>query len=283
MDRATEPAIGPKHPGALKPIRAALRRAWKRCRYRINSQPVFVLGNQKTGTTAIAALLAKAAGLSTTLDIFYQLPAHIEADLLRKTLSFDRFLRDYPEFFTADLIKEPGLTFMYPDLSRRFPRGRHVFVLRDPRDNIRSMLNRLELPGNLSRLEPEHWQTVTNPFWKRILEGTLFGPTGHNYVETLAHRWNTALAVYQSAPDRFVLARYEDFVRDKVGYITRLAEQLGLQTRHDISAHVDIQYQPPGDHSVTWEQFFGPNLDLIEHTCAEGMNRYDYPKAPTPT
>ncbi|HEV57045.1 MAG TPA: sulfotransferase [Phycisphaerales bacterium] len=251
--------------------------AWIRHHIRVNPQAVFILGNQKSGTTAIAALLAKATGKSITLDIFYNLPARIEMALLTGELPLSRFVAENPQYFATDLVKEPGLTFVYEPLSTHFPQARSVLCLRDPRDNIRSMLNRVNLPGRLDRLTPEHWQAVPNLLWKHILEGRLFGCDGVNYIDTLARRWNRALAVYERHHDRVILARYEDFVVDKTGFIASLARRLGMESRHDISAHVDVQYQPRGDHTVTWEEFFGPaNLQIIERTCAEGMRAHGY-------
>jgi len=71
--------------------------------------------------------------------------------------------------------------------------------------------------------------------------------------------------------------RYEDFERDKVGAIGRLAEQFGLTAPHDILARVDVAYQPPGDRSVSWDRFFGlATLARIEAIGAEAMRERGY-------
>ncbi|RME38856.1 MAG: hypothetical protein D6788_06610, partial [Planctomycetota bacterium] len=135
--------------------RAAL--LWKRMREapyvvrrrfaRPHPAPVIVLGNQKSGTTVIAALLAESAGCAVTLDIFFRFRRPVLARLLTGRDSLDRFIRRHPYWFSHPIIKEPSLTFFHDDLRRLFPSARFVFIVRDPRDNIRSILNRLRLPG----------------------------------------------------------------------------------------------------------------------------------------
>jgi hypothetical protein len=78
-----------------------------------------------------------------------------------------------------------------------------------------------------------------------------------------------------------VLYRYEDFIADKIGFIHTLARGLGMNPIHDIQSRVDIQFQPKGDHSVTWKEFFGcDNLARIEKICAEGMAQMGYQASP---
>jgi hypothetical protein len=96
----------------------------------------------------------------------------------------------------------------------------------------------------------------------------------------LAYRWNRAVDNYSQNADRMILARYEEFVKDKVGFIAHLAGQLNVQEKRDISSKVDIQYQPPGDHRISWGEFFGTrNLGQIEQLCGGRMATLGY----TPT
>ncbi len=94
----------------------------------------------------------------------------------------------------------------------------------------------------------------------------------------LAQRWNYIADLHADNSARMLLIRYEDFSRDKIGELERLAETLGLEKKRDVSGRVNVQFQPAGDRSVRWDQFFGTeNLSRIERICADRMKRFGYP------
>ena len=46
---------------------------------------------------------------------------------------------------------------------------------------------------------------------------------------------------------------------------------------HDVRARLDLQYQPAGDRSQSWNEYFGPtNLASIERLCAAPMRALGY-------
>lgn len=233
-----------------------------------NEEAVIVLGNSKTGTTVIAALLAEYGNLSVTLDFWPRLrrPETLEA-VHDGRLPFDAFVRRFRADFARDVVKDPHLTFLYPQLARRFPRARFVMVMRDPRDNIRSILNRLKLPGDLESIGPAEYGRM-RPLWEAIIDSGHLGVAEGNYVERLARRWALGARVYLDHRDGMELIRFEDFVADKRGAITGLAERLGIEQAGRIEDKLETRYQPPGDRSVGWLQFFGrANLSAIEGVC----------------
>lgn len=241
----------------------------------VNNSPILVLGNQKSGTTAIAALLAEKAGLSATLDL-NEMTAEDERKMHKREGGLAEFVASHKLEFSRDLIKEPRLTFLYPKLRERFPNGQYVFIIRDPRDNIRSILNRLELPGDKKYLGEGEIDSI-DPVWSLVLNGEWMGLSGKNYVDMLAARWSRSARTYLDHDDAFCLVRYENFVADKVGTITGLAEQLGLEKSHAIDDKVDVQYQPRGNRSVDWDTFFGAkNLYRIENLCEPAMSSLGY-------
>lgn len=245
--------------------------------FSVYPNPVFLLGNQKTGSTAIAALLGQATQQSVELDIFYHIPYPAEKMLLENKITFEKFVRNNRRLFSKPIIKEPGLVFYLDALFRRFPNSPVVFLLRDPRDNIRSILDRLGLPGDQPALSQQQFDSLPSPFWKMTIEGTVFQTAGKNYIETLALRWNRIVELYEQYTSRMLLLKYEDFYRNKAETIYSLARQLGFPLLSDISQLVDIQYQPKGDSSVTWIDFFGKdNLSAIEKICKEKMVKYGY-------
>ena len=243
---------------------------------RPNEEAVIVLGNSKSGTTAITALLADYADASVTLDFWPRLrdPETLAA-LHSGEEPFEAFVRRFRADFSRDIVKDPHLTFLYPPLAERFPDARFLMIVRDPRDNIRSILDRLDLPGDRDDLDLARYEM--RPLWRAILESPWLEVDGDGYVERLAQRWSLAASVYLRRPDAMELVRYEDFVDDKMGTIADLAERLGLEHRGRIEHKLDRRYQPKGRSDVVWEEFFGPrNLRLIEETCVEEARALGY-------
>jgi len=267
--------------GALRALARVPHRvafAVRRASARVHPAPVFALGNQKSGTTAITALLSEATGASVTLDIFHELPPGVLTGLLERKIRFEDVVRRYRYWFSTPIIKEPSLTFFYEDLRLVFPQAKFLLIVRDPRDNIRSILNRLKLPGDLPDLDASHFAALSHKSgWRLLLDGTLYGSKGANYIETMANRWNQAADVYLEHEDVIVLMRYESFRENKASSIHELARLVGLEPTHDISGRVDVQFQVRGDSGVRWEDFFGSdNLRRIDAICGQRMARFGY-------
>lgn len=243
---------------------------------RINSCPILVLGNQKSGTSAIAALLGEIAGLSVTIDLEKEIKNPTYDRVWKGELPFAEFININKFSFSREIVKEPNLTPFHQQLTEYFPNSKFVFVLRDPRDNIRSILNRLRIPGDLAKLEEKHRDCIS-PAWDLVINGQWLGLQGGNYIEMLAARWNFMADVYLKSRNTMVLIRYEEFLKDKIGVIASLAQGLGLAPIRDISNKVNVPFQPPGERGVRWRDFFGEdNLTRIIDICRERMKLLGY-------
>lgn len=239
----------------------------------MNRSPVVALGNQKSGTTAIAALLAEHAGITATLDLKRFTIDDMDR-IHRGELSAADFVRLHRRDFSVDLVKEPGLTFLWPRFHDYFAAAPILFIIRDPRANIRSILNRVQRPGDRDDLPDFEALTLS---WQRVVDNQWLGIHASHYIESMAHRWNLAVDIYEKFRDDMILVKYEDFGAAKAATIAALARRLGLQGRHDISGRVDIQFQGKGDRNVTPEVFFGAsNLGRIERICGTRMERFGY-------
>lgn len=237
-----------------------------------------MIGNQKSGTTAIAALLAAYIDASVTLDLFPYLTPRLLQETLGTPDGLSHLLRRFKLEFSRDVVKEPHLTFFYPELVERFPNARFVMVVRDPRDNIRSILDRLGIPGDLAGAAPDAFDVPGT--WPLVLDGSWLGFDGDDYIEHLAWRWNRTASIAIDDRDRFEVVRYEDFMRDKEAQIAKAAKALGRVQRRDIHDILDVPYQQVGNRSAPWEDFFGPdNLHRIQTLCADPMRMLDYDPA----
>jgi hypothetical protein len=270
-------------PPLLRPLSRRVGRGYRRVEHTLRNArstpheaPIFVLGNQKSGTSAIAALLGRACGLDVSLDMLMEVGRPRIQEVPAGSLSLDAYIRLNRWEFSHALVKEPNLTFLYPQLAAAFPRSRFVFIARDPRDNIRSLLNAIRIPGDLARLEDRQTRELA-PGWALVLDGRWCGVEGEHYIDQLAARWVRCIDIYLESRDAQTLCRYEDFLADKLGELTRVALALGQPVVSDVAAEVDRQFQTRGDRSVAWEAFFGPeHLSRIERICADGMRKLGY-------
>lgn len=244
---------------------------------RANKRPVFILGNQKSGTSVIASLLSMCTGMSVSVDLRREVGKQYYLNIANKKVPFKKLIARNRQDFSREIIKEPNLTLFYSDLRRSFPDAKYIMVIRDPRDNIRSILNRVAVPGNLEALDKgkkynidSGFEMVLGPHWPCI-------KTMPHYIEQLAERWNYFYDIYTKNSDNIILVRYEDFNKHKEKTIIELAKALDIEPIHSIKDKVDWQFQSRGNREITWEEFFGyKNLSKIENLCSSRMKQTGY-------
>jgi hypothetical protein len=246
---------------------------------RVRDRPVLVLGNHKAGTSAIAGLLGALTGKTVALELRRELKRDRYRAVHEGRQPFARLVAHNKVDFSRMIIKENHFSTMPDRVTAYFPDSPVVMVTREPRDNIRSLLNRLRVPGNLDVIPEDLWRSVPD-VWKLVLDGRWLGLRYEDYIEQLALRWNLIADSYLANSARWVLQRYEDFQADKLGQLTELAGAVGLTPRRDISSSLEFSFQPAGDRSVSWEDFYGErNLETIERICGPQMSRLGYPLA----
>ena len=240
---------------------------------------MIVFGNQKSGTSVIASLLADLGGLSKTIDI-PPLWRDEGAEIVHGRARFGDVVRRHPSYFATELIKEPMMTFFVGQVLDEFPRARCAFVVRDPRDNIRSLLDSRKLPGNLPELTDELRAALGG---RVTVDSRVWGGEGENYIGVLAHRWNLAAGGYVEHRERLRLAKYEEFMQAKLAFLGALASDLDIAARHDVSDKLEHDYQPRGNRGAKWGEFFGAdNLARIERICGERMAVFGYRTSAAP-
>ena len=268
--------------GVTSPFRQGGRaiREWVKCQLvSVNETPIFVLGNQKSGTTAIAILLAKRADLSVEWDLTTIEHGSLINEIYREKASIERLINQNRLAFSREVIKDPNLTFCYSKLEDRFPEAKFVMVVRHPCDNIRSILDRLSLPGNKSRIKSEQYNNIPDG-WRVMLKGGWTKNEGENYIENLAIRWKKAVSIYMNNKDKIELIKYENFCENKIGSIDNLSERLNIDKVKSIKDEIDRQFQPRGgNRSIRLGEFFGDkNIEIIENICRKEINKLGYIK-----
>lgn len=244
-----------------------------------------MLGHQKAGTSAIAGLLGAYADIEVTIDLRHEIKDQLALRVFAGELPLDKLIARNRAGFSNPIVKHPNLTFLFPQLRARFPDSRFVFVVRDPRDNIRSILDRLGLIGTSSSLTDEEWIGLPRA-WRLILRGEGLPITSSNHLEVLAERWNLMASIYEANRHHMALVRYEDFMAAKERVIDLLARSLGLrQGATTIADLVDYPYQAAGSNrGIDPAAFFGAeNLARIEEVCASTMTTFGYVTSPRPS
>ena len=214
------------------------------------SNPIFVLGNQKSGTTAIAALLGELTGKETAIDLFYSgFKASQFIKWKNKNISTAQFIHNNIIEFSAEIIKEPHLSVFYKELKKEYPSSRFAMVIRNPFDNIRSILDRLNVEGSKIELNKNENKAFFHS-WRLLLNNSWIGGNKSKYIEVLAERWNIITNTYFENKEDILLIKYEDFNNKKQSTLQELANQLNLSVENDITHLLDQQYQPKGKKEI---------------------------------
>lgn len=210
---------------------------------RPNKNTLFVFGFQKSGTSAIAGLLAKKTGKSVTIDTPYFWNPYSSMIISGELIIADH-VKKYSYPFSKRIIKEPNTTFFIPQLKEYFNLDFYIFIIRNPFDNIRSILNRLKLSGNLEDIDI--LQVDKN--WRGLFEESQV----KDYISVLASKWLEA----NNQPDIInsrscILIRYEVLRWIK----KNLSFKIGFQPVNSIAHLVDKQYQPKGNPNIDLKKF----------------------------
>jgi len=239
--------------------------------------PVFVFGNQKSGTTAVAALLARYLGLEYSHDMFFQ-NGWIDNDAaFRNSLEISELVKRSPRSFSAGVIKDPDLTFMMTQCLRHFSDSQSIFLIREPRRNIASILHRLGLEGNHPSASVPPMRFEQSILWGNTLSSERLGLPPGNYVETLARRWRRAAELYRYHASETILLRYEDFTKNKYRSISRIAEELKREQVNSIDKMLDFKFQPNSKNIENFDEFFGDeNSQRIKSICGDLSKYFGY-------
>ncbi|MAC16943.1 MAG: hypothetical protein CMC97_01400 [Flavobacteriales bacterium] len=253
---------------------------------RVNPDAIYVFGCQKSGTSAVAQLTAMAGGLSATVDIptIWRTPV---SDIVKGQSAVKDLVEIHRPYFSRELVKEPGLTPILEHVAAHVGLRKVVFVVRDPFTNVRSMLQRRGLEGNRPELAAEEFAAMMKGNWHWTYDWPYayrpqakFWSEGRHYVEGLGFLWSSCVAAMQRAEENGVkvhVVRYEDFVKDKRGTVERILADFGRPVRQDVSAHVDVRFQPKGDHSISVEDFFGAaNSAMLEEVTRSRAHLFGY-------
>jgi len=245
--------------------------AYRNATSTVNPRLILIVAHPRSGTTAVATLLAKHCGLRAFTQTGPWTRADADIVTGRRTMAEVIARNRYP--FSLDIMSAADAGSFLPQMKAALPEMRVVFLLRDPRDVICSVLERIN-KGDTSTI-------VVSDLDYRYLQTDWLGIIEQDPIRKLALRWNKWLELAKSA-DGVLFRRYEDFLEDKRKFISDLADHLGLPSRFDISGEMDRQMSKHGGDirirgAGRWEEMLPTaTARLIEATCRDGMLAFGY-------
>lgn len=142
--------------------------------------------------------------------------------------------------------KTPRNALRVPFVDSVFPDARYVFLTRDGRENVNSLVNAwrtsryrtysLPQPHSIPGTDPAWWKFVLYPGWEQDRSGPL--------EVVCAQQWdwcnNLALEAFSGpAGRRMVRVRYEDLVDDPVAETQRILDELALDFESVVAARAE--------------------------------------------
>jgi LPS sulfotransferase NodH len=218
-------------------------------------RPVFIMSPPRSGSTLLFETLAQAPGVFTIggeshaiiegvpeLNVIAhnydsnRLDASIATPQIAETLR-RRFLSEMRDRDGTRLggqparllEKTPKNSLRVPFLAKVFPQARFVFLYRDVRETLSSMIEAWQsgrfatyrnLPGWTGELP---WSLLLTPGWREL--------NGKSLPEIVARQWETATRILLDdlgaiAPDRITVARYDFLLANPMAEIAHLCKAL---------------------------------------------------------
>lgn len=220
-------------------------------------RPVFIVSPPRSGSTMLFETLARAPRLFTIGDESHQLIEGLP-QLTPESRGFDsnRLLADDATPVVAEALRRrfyealrdrdgqrasPGLTvrmlektpknsLRLPFLARVFPEAQFIYLYRDPRQVLSSMIEawttgRFRTYPQLPDWTGAQWSLLLVPGWRELI--------GRPLHEIVAAQWNAATRLLlddlEALPiERRTIARYDTLVAEPAAEIRRLCEATGL-------------------------------------------------------
>ncbi|MEX2100725.1 MAG: TIGR03032 family protein [Acidimicrobiia bacterium] len=272
-------------------------------------RPVFVVSSPRAGSSLLFETLARSRGLVTIGGESHRViesigalhpsahgwssnrleAEHATPDTVRALHDgFAQQLRDRNgQAVTAGAVrmleKTPKNSLRVPFLAAAFPDARFVYLYRDPRETISSMLDawksgRFVTYPRLPGWEGEPWSLLLVPGWRELSQRPL--------SEVVTKQWAIAtstllddLAVLD--PDRWCVASYDRLVGDPQAEIQRLCEFCEVEWDVDLDGPLPLsRHTLDSPHPDKWRRnadALEPHWDLVREVA---MRAHDVFAAP---
>lgn len=218
---------------------------------RLPERPVFVIGCPRSGTTVVFELLRQNPALASIgqeghvlWESFHHPREHGWRSNALGPGDVRSFERRYLAWAISALARPSGGRFLdktprnslrLPYLAALFPDARFVFVQRDGRATVSSLVVAwrererpayvLPVPFSIPGIPERHWHFILPPGWRAFDGRPLEDVCAHQYVTATG-----AILAFREGldPTRFVDVRYEGLVADPAGQMERVHQALDV-------------------------------------------------------
>ncbi len=267
-------------------------------------RPIFIVGAPRSGTSMLFAILRVSGKLAHWPGEAHEVweadhhPALRDWDsnvLSAADADIETVARIRRSFFlvtgrTRRLIdKTPRNALRIGFVDEIFPDARYIFLVREGRDNVNSLVNawrtpryrtyELPEPHAIVGADPRWWKFVLYPGWQEDTGGPLERVCACQWVASNEH----ALAGLERIdPERHLQVRYESLVADPVAELRNLLDWLGLPRDKSVEEKaleartrpVNVVTPPePGK----WRRENPAEIEAILPLIAPTMERLGYP------
>ena len=183
--------------------------------------------------------------------------------------------------------KTPRNALRVPFVDALFPDARYVFLVRDGRDNVNSLINawrtpryrtyRLPDPHAIPGADPNWWKFVLYPGWEADRTGPLEVVAAKQWVSSN----DSAAVALEPLGGRARTIRYEDFVDDPEACTGTILHGLGLPYEDQVRAKARLARTKPINvvtppESGKWRRENPKEIAAIEELIAPTMERLGY-------
>lgn len=231
-------------------------------------RPILIIGAPRSGTHMVFRVLGK----SSELAHWRPSEAHEvwEADhhpafrgwdsnvLSASDASPDTIRRIRREFLLVAgtrkrlLDKNPRNVLRIPFIEEVLPDARYIFIKRDGRDTINSLINawrgkryrtyELPEPHAIPGTDPKWWKFVLYPGWREDKDGPLETVAAKQWLVPSEHLLQAQQII---SSERWMELPYEDYVADPVAETERIARWLGIEFSDDLRSAAEAVRTTP--------------------------------------
>ncbi|MBV9497135.1 MAG: TIGR03032 family protein [Acidobacteria bacterium] len=237
-------------------------------------RPIFIVSSPRSGSTLLFETLAQSPSVYTIGGESHQVIEGIpqlhpsrrgwdsnrllaaDANIVSADELYSRFAESLHDRDGNDelsgairmLEKTPKNSLRIPFLKAMFPNAFFIYLYRDPRATMSSMLDawrsgRFATYPDLPGWEGHKWSLLLVPGWRELI--------GKPLAEVVAHQWTTATSLMlddlEALPsDSWCVASYDRLIEDPQKEIARLCEFVGIEFDRKLTAPL-----PNARHTLT--------------------------------
>lgn len=267
-------------------------------------RPVFIVGAPRSGTSLLYATLRRSSRLAhwpgEAHEVweadFHPALGGWESNVVRaEDVTEDSARRIRRSFYLAAgsrkrlIDKTPRNSLRVGFVDALFPDARFVFLQRDGRDNVNSLINawrtpryrtyRLPEAHAIAGVDPVWWKFILYPGWRQDVRSPLEVVCAKQWCASTNHALDSFGEI---EPGRWAMVRYEDLVEEPVREVARLMTFLELEMEDGVGRRAAATGTTP-INTVTppeggkWRRENPGEIRSILPLIAPTMERLGYP------